>query len=112
MTNILTDTHWEGKNLPPLSDHAFMRLLRVQVHTTKPMSQIASELGVDLDDLMLWIMDYKDPKKTAYQNKGAAPIGRTQRAGGNGWSLAEQSRRQSAWERQHAGAAEARKATA
>lgn len=110
-TSMLTANPWEGKNLPPLSDHAFMRLLRVQVHTTKPMSQIASELGVDLDDLMAWVMAYKDPKKAIYLNKGADPIGKTQRAGGNGWSLAEQSRRQSAWERQRAGAAEARKAT-
>lgn len=109
---MITDTHWEGKNLPPLSDHAFMRLLRVQVHTTKPMSQIASELGVALPDLLQWIEDYREPKRTTYQNKGAAPIGKTQRAGGNGWSLAEQARRQTMWERQHAGAAEARKANA
>lgn len=76
MTEILTDTHWEGKNLPPLSDHAFMRLLRVQVHTTKPMSQIASELGVDLDDLMLWIMDYtaKPKKQKPYVNRQSPPL--------------------------------------
>lgn len=108
---ITEPNHWEGKNLPPLSDHAFMRLLRVQVHTTKPMSQIASDLGVDLDDLMLWIMEYKDPRKKEYQNKGAGPIGEPKRPG-NGWSPAEHVRRQTAWEREQAGVAEARKANA
>lgn len=115
MTNIVTDTHWEGKNLPPLSDHAFMRLLRVQVHTTKPLARIALELGVDLSDLMNWIDQYKDPPKLKrdaplVNAKYGPPIGQPKRA--TGWSLAEQSRRQSAWERQRAGAAEARKAMA
>lgn len=113
---MITDSPYIGKNLPPLSDHAFMRLLRVQVHTTKPLERIASELGVDLGDLMNWIDQYKDPPKLKRDAplanaKYGPPIGQPKRAS-TGWSLAEQGRRQNAWERQHAGAAQARKANA
>lgn len=109
---MIEESPWSGKNLPPINDHAFMRLIRVQVHTTKPLAQIASELGVDVHDLMQWIEDYREPKRTTYQNKGAGPIGKVKRGGGNGWSLAEQSRRQTAWERSHEGAAATLKAMA
>lgn len=110
---ITEANHWEGKNLPPISDHAFMRLLRVQVHTTKPLARIASELGVDLHDLMDWIDQYKDPPKLKRDAplanaKYGPPIGQPKRATG-GWSRAVSARMKADWERQHNGAEEALK---
>lgn len=71
-----TETDFTRKNLPPLSDAAFWRNLRVQTNTSKPMSQIASELGVDIDDLCSWIMAYTaKPKKTkAYVNRDSPAV--------------------------------------
>lgn len=103
---------WAGKNLPPINDHAFWRMLRVQCNTDKPLSRIAAELGVDPDDLCAWIMAYRSPHAPKqYQNKGAGPIGQPRRAG-SPWTPAEHVRRQTAWERSRDGAAEARKAIA
>ena len=105
-----TDIDFTRKNLPPLTDHAFWRMLRVQCNTTKPMSRIAAELGVDVDDLCAWIMAYREPRKAKeYQAKYGPPIGAPKRPG-NSWTPAAQSLRHNAWQRQHDGAAAARKA--
>jgi hypothetical protein len=104
-----TETNFARKGLPPLTDHAFMRMLRIQCNTTKPMTRIAAELGVDVDDLCAWIMAYKEPRKARpYENKGAGPIGEPKRPG-NSWSPAAQARRQAAWLRQRDGAAATRR---
>lgn len=101
-----TETDFTRKNLPPLTDHAFWRMLRVQCNTTKPMSRIAAELGVDVDDLCAWIMAYTEKpahKPKEYQSKVAEAIGDPKRPG-SGWSPAAQVRRQTAWQRQRDGA--------
>lgn len=72
-----TETDFTRKNLPPLTDHAFMRALRLQCNTTKPMSRIAAELGVDVDALCAWIMAYTaKPKAKAkpYVNRQSPAI--------------------------------------
>lgn len=101
------ETDFTRKGLPPLTDHAFMRNLRLQCNTSKPMAKIAAELGVDVGDLCDWIMAYTDKpaKRKEYQNKGAGALGEPARGGGSGWSPAAQVRRQTAWQRQRDGAA-------
>ena len=50
-------------NLPPLNDHAFFREVRRHCEDmSRSMSEIAADLGVDVDDLCRWIMAYKAPK--------------------------------------------------
>lgn len=50
--------------LPPITDHAFMRLIRKRCEDmSKSMAEIAEELGCDVDDLCRWVMAYKAPKK-------------------------------------------------
>ena len=96
-------------------NHDLMKLVKARVDAEYPMSFIAHELGVDVDDLCRWILhDYREPrvrKHKPYQNKGATALGEPKRPG-NSWSPAEQVRRQSAWQRQRDGAAAARKAIA
>lgn len=106
-----TETDFTRKNLPPLSDHAFWRMLRLQCNTNKPMTRIAAELGVDIDDLCAWMMAYTEKpqhKAKEYQSKVAGAIGAPNRPG-NSWSPAAQVRRQTAWARQREGAAATRR---
>ncbi len=103
------ETDFTRKGLPPITDHAFWRMLRVQANTSKPMAKIAAELGVDVGDLCDWIMAYTDKPKHApkeYQAKHAGPIGAPKRPG-NSWSPAASVRLQTAWQRQHDGARKA-----
>lgn len=49
--------------LPPITDHAFMRLVRERCkNMDRSMAEIAEELGCNVDDLCRWIMAYKAPK--------------------------------------------------
>lgn len=101
-----TETDFTRKNLPPLDDHAFWRMLRVQCNTTKPMSRIAAELGVDPDDLCAWIMAYteKTPaKKKEYVNRDSQP------AALEHYTLSRSAQRFAAWRKAQAGAAETRR---
>jgi hypothetical protein len=102
-----TETDFTRKNLPPLSDHAFWRNLRVQTNTTKPMSQIASELGVDLDDLCAWIMAYteKTPKKQKeYVNRDSEPVNENSQ-----YPASQSAQRFAAWRKAQEGAASTRR---
>lgn len=97
------------------NNHELHALVRARIEAQYPLGFIAQELDVEVQELIDWIMDvYKasppDPKK--YQNRGYAPIGKSRGAGGNGWSMPAQVRRQTTWEKQRAGAVEARKANA
>lgn len=103
-TGILTPTN-----------HDLMALVKARVDADYPMTFIAQELGVDVDDLVHWILkEYREPKlrkHKPYQNKGADALGEPKRPG-NSWSPAAQVRRQTAWQREHDGVAAARKAMA
>lgn len=101
-----TETDFTRKNLPPLSDAAFWRNLRVQSNTTKPMSQIASELGVDLDDLCAWIMAYtaKPQKRKEYVNRDSQPSVQHEH-----YTTSQSAKRFAAWRKAQAGAAETRR---
>lgn len=97
-------------NLPPITDHAFMREIRRHVAMPKPMSQIAADLGVDVDDLCAWIMAYREPKKhKPVDNSKYGPAiafdGRPIRAD---CDLTQEAQRFKAWKRQHDGAKAAR----
>lgn len=99
-----------GNNLPPLTDHAFWRNLRVQCNTDKPMSRIAAELGVDVDDLCRWIMAYKAPKQSKpYVNRQSPPLGFTTPERSH-WSSPQSAQRFANWRKARDGAAAARKA--
>lgn len=101
-----TETDFTRKNLPPLSDAAFWRNLRVQSNTTKPMSQIAAELGVDLDDLCAWIMAYTDKpqKKKEYVNRDSEPTAKHEH-----YTTSKDAQRFAAWRKQQQGAMETRR---
>jgi hypothetical protein len=111
-----SETDFTRKGLPPITDHAFWRMLRVQANTSKPMAKIAAEIGVDTGDLCDWIMAYKGEPKPAhkpkpYMGKDGPSIGAPKRPGSS-WSPAASARLQTAWQRQRDGAAAARKAMA
>ena len=102
---ITEENPWAGKNLPPITDHAFWRMLRVQCNTDKPMAQIASELGVDVGDLCDWIMRYREPKKVdkPLSNAKYGPAIAPDRSPG------ANARDFIAWKKQHEGAAATRR---
>lgn len=57
-------------NLPPINDYLFMREVRRQCEDmSKSMEQIATDLGCDVDDLVRWVMLYREPR-----NKSARPL--------------------------------------
>lgn len=99
------------------NDHELMKLVRARIEAQYPLAFIAQELGVDVHELIHWIMDvYKAPPKlkrdAPFANaKYGPPIGQPKRKG-NPWSPAEAVRRQTAWERSRSGAAATRKANA
>lgn len=97
-------------DLPPISDHGFMRIIREQVALPKPMSQIAMDLGVEVDDLCEWIMKYKEPKphKPVDNTKYGAAIAFDGRVIRDASDLAHEAARFKAWKRQHDGAKAAR----
>lgn len=98
----------EMTNLPPLNDHAFWRLLRVQCNCDKPMSQIASELGVDVDDLCAWIMDYKAPKNKPYINRQSPPLAHSH-VDKDRYSAPQAAQRFANWRKAREGAAQTRR---
>lgn len=63
-------------SLPPITDHAFMRLVRKRCEDMSlSMAEIAAELGCDVDELCRWIMAYKAPRKgKPYLNRYSAPV--------------------------------------
>ncbi len=94
------------KNLPPITDHAFMRMLRDQCRTTKPMSRIAAELGVDVDDLCAWIMEYAPPKRQKpYVNRQSPPLAYADPDRSH-WSATTNAQRFMNWQKAQKGAAE------
>lgn len=108
MSDFTTETEidFTRKNLPPLSDAAFWRNLRVQTNTSKPMSRIAAELGVDLDDLCAWIMCYAAKpasKKKEYVNRDSQPALLER------YTSSQSAQRFAAWRRQQEGAAATRR---
>lgn len=91
--------------LPPITDHAMMRLIRARVDAGYPMAYIAGEIGCDVSDLCDWIFAYKDPRPAkAYQNKGADALRGYDPGDKGGWNRGAQLRRHLNWERQREGA--------
>lgn len=89
--------------------HELMRLIRKRVEQQKPMTQIASELGVDVDDLCDFIMKYKEPRRSKYVRKADPPIASAGKPIRNHWEMSEEAQRFSTWKRQREAAAEARR---
>lgn len=91
MSNVLSDPH----------DKELWALVQKRVNQVPaiPMTQIAREIGVDVDDLCAWIMRYRSPRNQAFMaNKGA-------KAQGDGWSVTAQDQRYQNWKRARDGAA-------
>jgi hypothetical protein len=88
--------------------HELMRLIRKRVDQQIPMTQIASELGVDVDDLCEFIFKYKEPRRRPYVRKSDPPITIDDSPIRDHWSLSQVAQRFANWKRQHDGAAEAR----
>jgi len=94
-----------SKNLPEITDHAFMRMLREQCATTKPMSRIALELGVDVDDLCAWIMEYREPHKPkAYLHRDGPPITYGDKTVTSHYSMSKAGQRFANWRKAQEGA--------
>lgn len=100
-----TETDFTRKNLPPTTDGAFWRMLRVQCNTNKPMSRIAAELGVDLDDLCAWMMAYtgKPKKQKPYVNRNSPAI-EFSSVDKDRYGSSKSAQRFAAWRRQQEGA--------
>lgn len=103
-------SHQRGSmsNLPPLTDHAFMRLVRKRCEDmSRSMAEIAAELGCTPDELCRWIMAYREPRKDkAYVNRDSGPIFAV---GSMAADPGTNARRFSAWRKAQAGAAATRR---
>lgn len=99
------ETSFTRAGLPEITDHAFMRMLRLQCNTTKPMSRIAAELGVEVDALCAWIMAYTDKpaKQKAHYNRDSPP------AVHEHYTTSRSAQRFAAWRKQQQGAIETRR---
>lgn len=92
-------------NLPPITDHAFMREVRRQCENmSKSMEQIATDLGCNVDDLVRWIMLYREPRnKTArpsdFYSKSGPPIAFDGRAIRTDADLSKEAQRFENWRR-------------
>lgn len=94
-------------NLPPITDHAFMRLVSKRCEDmSRSMAEIAAELGCSPDELCRWIMSYRQPKAKPYFNRDSIPTFEVSKQAG---SDTNDARRFAAWRKQHAGAAETRR---
>lgn len=88
----------ENPCLPPITDHAFMRLVKKRCEDmSRSMAEIAAELGCDVDDLCRWIMAYREPRvRPAKNNSKYGPPIRTAEFGHGAAAF-------KAWKRQHDG---------
>lgn len=96
----------EFPNLPPITDHAFMRLVRKRCEDmSRSMAEIATELGCDVDDLCRWIMAYREPQRPKpYVNKYGPAISFDGRTIASNGDLSNEAARFKAWKRSHEGA--------
>lgn len=75
-----------------------------------PMAHIALELGVPVDALCKWIMQYREPRhKTRYQTPDKPALAITSSAMHPHWSQSQRSQRFANWRKATAAAHEARK---
>lgn len=53
-------------SLPPITDHAFWRLVRERYDANADRStpEIAAEIGCTAEELVRWVLAYKGPKKS------------------------------------------------
>lgn len=87
-------------------NHELYRLFKARCDAGYPMTMIAAEIGVHVDDLCDWVLKvYREPKKQKpYSTRHMEAIGEVHNGNGAGWSLSEQTRRHLAWKRQREGA--------
>lgn len=90
------------------TDHELMQLIRNRVEQGIPMSQIASEIGVETDDLCDWIMQYKEPRRRRSVRKDDPPIKVNDKPIVNHWSLSQAAQRFANWQKSRDGARQAR----
>jgi hypothetical protein len=84
------------------TNHELMKMVRQRVKQDPPipMTQIARELGFDVDDLCAWIVAYREPRRPkAYLRRDGPPIAALNPA---------DKQRLANWQRQREAAAEAR----
>lgn len=94
-------------NLPPITDHAFMRLVSKRCEDmSRSMAEIAAELGCTPDELCRWIMSYRQPKAKPYFSRDSI---QTFEMPQKSLALDTNARRFAAWRKAQAGAAETRK---
>lgn len=94
-------------NLPPITDHAFMRLVRKRCEDmSRSMAEIAEELGCTPDELCRWIMAYRQPKNRPYISRDSIPI---YHVGSQAADPGMNARRFAAWRKAQMGAAETRR---
>lgn len=93
------------------TDHELMRLIRNRVDKGIPMTQIAAEIGVEVDDLCDFIMAYKEPRKRKVDTtKAGPPITLNDKPIRDHWGMSQAAQRFANWKRQHDGAVAARRA--
>lgn len=90
-------------------EREMMSLIRRRVDAGYPMTQIAHELGEDVDDLCAWIMAYKDPRPNTSIKRDGPPIAlRDATVKRYPWSASQNAQRFANWKRAHEGAKAAR----
>ena len=55
-------------------NHELWKYLQRRVLDPVPVAQIADELGLDVDALVVWMLSYKGPKRKPYQSRHGSPI--------------------------------------
>lgn len=90
------------------TNHDLYKLFKARCDAGYPVTMIAAEIGIHVDDLCDWVLKvYREPKphkQKPYESKDGTPIGRPMKVPGNGWSVPAHVRKHLDWERQRAGA--------
>lgn len=95
-------------NLPPLTDHAFARLVEKRLQNfDRSTAEIAEELGCTPDELCRWFLSYRKPK----EKRALLPVEPITYAGKplRDMDDYDRARRFAAWRRAQTGAAETRR---
>lgn len=91
------------------TNHELWRLVQKRVAEPIPMTQIAAELGFDVDELCAWIMAYREPKRRKYVGRDGPAITWRDVPIRDNHDMSAAGQRFANWKRAHDAAAEARK---
>lgn len=113
----MTDEHdRNARNLLRPDNRDLFEEVRLRLNARHPVisiDTIAADIGVTVDALCRWVMEYREPKarRSVYQSPKFAALPAPKYAKGHDASQPDNIRAMKAWQRQHDGARAARLAS-